>query len=152
MYLKQSSGTDKLRHVRKFQRSYVIYDLWQLHSSWSDPWKLVSVWKHPFISIASGAGVGPGSGFAGVCGSALKQINYMKNVRYSLSHTKITAVRLQHYSAILWSMGVHYHGSQLPASIVVFAIRGSYVKWDAECKKCSEHIWTSATQLFTQII
>ena len=25
------------------------------------------VWKHPFIYIASGAGVGPGSGFAGVC-------------------------------------------------------------------------------------
>ena len=25
------------------------------------------VWKHPFVYIASGAGVGPGTGFAGVC-------------------------------------------------------------------------------------
>ena len=30
------------------------------------------VWKHPFIYIASGAGVGPGSGFAGVGASALR--------------------------------------------------------------------------------
>ena len=29
------------------------------------------VWKSPFIYIASDAGVGPGSGFAGVCASAL---------------------------------------------------------------------------------
>ena len=31
----------------------------------------MGVWKHPFIYVASGAGVGPGSGFAGVCASAL---------------------------------------------------------------------------------
>jgi hypothetical protein len=29
------------------------------------------VWQHPFIYIAADAGVGPGSGFAGVCASAL---------------------------------------------------------------------------------
>jgi hypothetical protein len=40
-------------------------------SNSAGPGQTGCVWIHTFIYIASGAGVGPGSGFAGVCANAL---------------------------------------------------------------------------------
>jgi len=55
------------------------------------------------------------------------------------------AVRPQHNSAT----GVLYHGSQLPASVVVFLIRGGNVMCDAECKMRSEHISTGCYSIIS---
>jgi len=72
----------------------------------------------------------------------------MKNVLCLLSRAKITAVRMQQNSAI----GVCYHGSQLPTSIVLYRVRGGNVMFSVACKMCSEHISISATQSFAQTI
>ena len=42
------------------------------------------VWKHPFIYIASGDGVGPDSGFAGVCANALRRGILWQLLRWAL--------------------------------------------------------------------
>jgi len=47
------------------------------------------VWKSPCIYIASGAGVGPGSGFAVVCASALSLINSLLSLTFWPSTLKL---------------------------------------------------------------
>ena len=93
-YLKQSSGTDRFRYVCKLQRSTLKLisrtKMFVRRPACRVPVRHANlpgrqlgrtgcVWKHPFIYIASGDGVGPGSGFAGVCANALRL-----RVQYSL--------------------------------------------------------------------
>jgi hypothetical protein len=70
------------------------------------------VWKHPFIYIASGAGVGPGSGFAGVCASALI-IAAVRRCRYDTQPLSPSIRTANDYSNQIHSYKQFHHKLEL---------------------------------------